>query len=184
MIATFCDLQGDYFEVHIIGFPVQMVGSVRAKEWFCDPALIFVLFNCSLLCYAHLVHYGVKNAFQRHYCARKELLVFSYIKVLIKFQELLFVSVDSILFLSTLRGVMVKHVRFMFLTSKRSITGINLQTARKNLHLIVNYPKDSFLLEVFLWYQFMKIILQSPSFHDVTPNLEVSCNLRTSFLLF
>lgn len=37
-------------------------------------------------------------------CARKELLVFSYIKVLVKFQELLFVSVNSILFLNTLRG--------------------------------------------------------------------------------
>lgn len=51
---------------------------------------------------------------------------------------------------------MVKHVRFMFLTSKQSITGINRE---KKLHLIVNYPKDSFPLEVFLWYLFMKILL-------------------------
>lgn len=43
LIATFGDLQGDYFEVHIIGFPVHMVGSVRAKEWFCERAFIFVV---------------------------------------------------------------------------------------------------------------------------------------------
>ena len=77
---------------------------------------------------------------------------------------------------------MVKHVRFMFLTSKQIYYWNQPPNCeKKKLHLIVNYPKDSFLLEVFLWYLFMKIILQSPSFYDVTPNLEVSCNLRTSF---
>jgi len=158
-----------------------MVGSVRAKKWFCDPALIFVLFNCSLLCYAHLVHYGVKNAFQRHYCARKELLVFSNIKVLVKFQELLFVSVNSILFLNTLRGSWWSMYDLCFLLASNLSLESTFKLREKKLHLIVNYPKDSFLLEVFLWYLFLKIILQSPSFYDVTPNLEVSCNLRTSF---